>query len=715
MTTAPFLFQNEEEDSYFNELRNKALSEKEDPGPFIRFLENIFPFTKDFEAGYSDTLNYTPADTQDLVEKFNSKENSGLGFQKTVQKDYVDFNGKGPGTLYLSDNKGTPTFNFYPKPPAEWMQKNATALARAEFTANFFIHTAPVTTPFAMKTQPTNVVLQDQYGTKVKGPLPGSTGGKTLLQQRRDNNYIRRYEKETNKINFVKNQGNKAQSAVNDVYNKSPIDVRAIVNIAKKNKISYKQAEAYLEMLRTGVRPNMDIKPGSSMTKQLKSESSLNEIHARLIQQGKNRGTMYDKDGNPVDPQMIDLGLPLFGGESRRNESVMQFRNRLFNQAGFRQNEDGDFIFDDRLLIKNVKGDDRRKISQTAQTKPGQTVKRSFEKTRDATRLDFTDELGGYMRLTGSKPNLHHRFAAMISAPLYRGIALRDTPGSEWMELTNLLNEYNIYPGSPVTDPESLGGPQSNLTQIVTKGYNQKIVLPDGTEKVIRRPPEPHDILHHQYYKELGLQDVEEGKASWFDKRMYKITGSREGRMQVAREYAEIVREGDRIIDEAMTQIRALFGNRIDPNYIVKLLTELAETGKLKITGTKFRLKSVEKIVEIIKQEVKANLPLADEQEVLNTVAQYKLDYEQEIEAIDLLHNIADYNESMRVFGKRPPSITHSQHKKNVRRYMDLIQTKIPLDLPTQKAKEQGLSTYTYKRVKPVPIDKQLEIIFSND
>ena len=169
----------------------------------------------------------------------------------------------------------------------------------------------------------------------------------------------------------------------------------------------------------------------------------------------------------------------------------------------------------------------------------------------------------------------------------------------------------------------------------------------------------------------MGLQDVEEGKSSWFDKRMYKITGSRQGRMEVARELAEIVREGDRIIDEAMTQIRALFGNKVDPNYIVKLLTELAETGKLKITVTKFRLKSVEQIVDIIKQEVKANLPLADEQEVLNTVAQYDLDYEQEIEAIDLLHNIADYNESMRVTGKSPPSITHSQHKRNIRRYMN--------------------------------------------
>jgi hypothetical protein len=420
------------------------------------------------------------------------------------------------------------------------------------------------------------------------------------------------------------------------------------------------------------------------------------------------------KDKGAGDMKMIDLGLPQFGS-IRKKESVTDYRNRHFNQAGFKKDADGNFVFDDRLLKKNVKGEARRLTSQLAQTKPGQTVKSSFERTREKTKLSFVEELGGYMKLTGSKPNLHHRFAAMVVAPVYRGLPLDDTPGSEWMELTQTFNEYDIYPGSPVTDPDSLGGPQSNLTQIVTKGFNERVVLPDGTEKVIRRPAEPHDILHHQYYKEMGLQDVDEGKASWFDKRMYKITGSREGRMEVARELAEIVNEGDRIIDEAMAQIRALFGNRVDPNYIVKLLTELAETGKLKITGTKYRLKSVEKIVDIVKQEVQANLPLADEQEVLNTVAQYKLDYDQEIEAIDLLHNIADYNESMRVRGKRPPSITHNQHKRNVERYMQLIQTKLPFDLPTQKTKKEGLRTYTYKRVKPVPIDKQLEIIFADD
>ena len=496
------------------------------------------------------------------------------------------------------------------------------------------------------------------------------------------------------------------KQTVDGVFNMPSQRAQQIIKIAKKNKISYTKAEQYLNLKEKGVLPSQTLNPGTNAGL-IEGNLPLNKIMSRIKKIGKDRNI-------PDDLMMIDLGLPAFG-QGRRKESVTEYRNRHFNQAGFKKDEQGNFIFDDRLLKKNVKGEARRLTSQLAQTKPSQTVKSSFERTREKTKLPFVDELGGYMKLTGSKPNLHHRFAAMVVAPVYRNLALDDTPGSEWMELTNLFNEYQIYPGSPVTDPDSLGGAQSNLTQVVTKGFNQKVVLPDGTEKVIRRPAEPHDILHHQYYKEMGLQDVEEGMSSWFDKRMYKITGSREGRMEVARELAEIVNEGDRIIDEAMSQIRALFGNKVKPDYIVKLLTELANTGKLKITGTKYRLKSVEKIVEIVKQEVKANLPLADEQEVLNTVAQYNLDYNQEIEAIDLLHNIADFNESMRVTGKRPPSITHSQHKRNIERYMDLIQTKIPLNVGIEEIKKEGLRTYTYKRVKPVPIDKQLEIIFSYD
>ena len=485
------------------------------------------------------------------------------------------------------------------------------------------------------------------------------------------------------------------KQTVDGVFNMPSQQVRDIVRIAKKNKISYKQAEEYLNLKLRGTEPKGTLNPGS----------------------GRNDPTVYIPPEERIgtqkgDPLMIDLGLPAFGQASKK-ESVTEYRNRHFNAAQFTKDEKGNFIYDDRKVIKNLKGEPRRLTTQLAQTKPSQTVKRSFENTREKTKYPFIDELGGYMKLTGSKPNLHHRFAPQVFAPLYRNLSLDDTPGSEWMQLTELLNSKGIYPGSPVSDPSSLGGPGSNLTQLVTKGVNQRVVLPDGTEKLIHRPPEPHDILHHQYYKKLGLQDVDEGKASWFDKRMYKITGSHEGRMQVAEELTDIVNEGDRIIDAAMGQIRALFGNKTDPQVITNLLAEMAETGKLKITGTKFRLKSVEAIVRIIQDEVKANMPLSDEFEVLKIVESYNLDADAELDAIDLLHNIADYNESMRVFGKRPPSITHKQHKQNVQKYMELIQpTLFDIDIP---AKTEAIKTFTYKRVKPQPIDKQLELLFSDD
>ena len=90
-------------------------------------------------------------------------------------------------------------------------------------------------------------------------------------------------------------------------------------------------------------------------------------------------------------------------------------------------------------------------------------------------------------------------------------------------------------------------------------------------------------------------------------------------------------------------------------------------------------------------------MPLSDEFEVMKIVESYNLSADAEKDAIDLLHNIADYNESMRVFGKRPPSITHKQHKQNVQKYMELIQpTLFDIDIPTKtEAIKRSLASAT--------------------
>ena len=478
---------------------------------------------------------------------------------------------------------------------------------------------------------------------------------------------------------------------VDEVLSQRSFTTAEIVKVAKRNKISFTQAEEYLNLKLKGFEPTGTLNPGSSRE----------TLQKRFMKSPKDRFP----DGGDVKAidagGMGDLGIDQFGYGVRKKKPIGEYRNKLFNDAGFRRNDKGNFVFDLASLKKFLKGEKRRLASQYFQTREGQSVQSSFEKTRDATKLDFLETYDGYMKLTGSKPNLHHEFAAMVSAPLYDGLDLDETPGSEWMRLTELLNLNDIYPGSPVTDPASLGGPQSNLTQMLTKGR-------------AGAPPEPHDILHKQFYKELGIQDTPKGQNSWWDKRMYKIKSGPKGRLEVAQEYADIVNEGNRIIKTAMSQINALFGKNQDPQKIANLMIELADTGKLKIADSKYRLKSVEAIVKIIENEVKADMGFTDELELTKAVKKYNLDsYDDYVDAVDLLAKIADYNESMRVYGVRPKSITHGEHKKNVKAYMNLTQSELELgDVETYKAREAKIEDFTYKRVTPLPISKQLEFMF---
>ena len=592
-----------------------------------------------------EDLPYTPVELGDMLET-GEKERE------------IEVEGYGKGRLVISKQNKNKPFFYADEANIPANQKAAKQLQIAENLANAPLQLAPLLA----------------LGTG----LPRIAKDKTRAEIKK----ARMSADETFKDNAVN-----LNKTVDGVFQMPSNQYKDIVRIAKKNKISYKQAEEYYNLKISGIEPTGTINPGSSVQ----------DLTKRFMKSPKDRFPDADNIKN------IDLGLDDtgFSYSIRKKQTIGEYRNKLFNDAGFRRNSNGDFVFDLASLKQFLKGEKRRLVSQYFQTRESQSVKGSFEKTRDATKLDFLETYDGYMKLTGSKPNLHHEFAAMVSAPLYDGLALSETPGSEWMQLTELLNLNNIYPGSPVTDPASLGGPQSNLTQMLTKGR-------------AGAPPEPHDILHKQFYKELGIQDVPKGQNSWWDKRMYKIKSGPKGRLEVAQEYADIVNEGNRIIKTAMSQINALFGKNQDPQKITNLMIEMAETGKLKIADSKYRLKSVEAIVKIIENEVKADMGFTDEIELTKAVKKYNLDSHSDyVDAVDLLGNIADYNESMRVFGVPPKSITKKLHKENVEAYMKLTQTELELgDVETYKAREAKIEDFTYRRVNPLPINKQLEFMF---
>ena len=592
-----------------------------------------------------EDLPYTPVELGDMLET-GEKERE------------IEVEGYGKGRLVISKQNKNKPFFYADEANIPANQKAAKQLQIAENLANAPLQLAPL---LALGTGLPRIA-KDRTRAEIKKSRMGA-----------DELY------KDNAVNLNK--------TVTGVFQMPSNQYKDIVRIAKKNKISYKQAEEYYNLKISGIEPTGTINPGSSVQ----------DLTQRFMKSPKDRFPDADNIKN------IDLGLDDtgFSYSIRKKQTIGEYRNKLFNDAGFRRNSNGDFVFDLASLKQFLKGEKRRVASQYFQTRESQSVKGSFEKTRDATKLDFLETYDGYMKLTGSKPNLHHEFAAMVSAPLYDGLALSETPGSEWMQLTELLNLNDIYPGSPVTDPASLGGPQSNLTQMLTKGR-------------AGAPPEPHDILHKQFYKELGIQDVPKGQNSWWDKRMYKIKSGPKGRLEVAQEYADIVNEGNRIIKTAMSQINALFGKNQDPQKITNLMIEMAETGKLKIADSKYRLKSVEAIVKIIENEVKADMGFTDEIELTKAVKKYNLDSHSDyVDAVDLLGNIADYNESMRVFGVPPKSITKKLHKENVEAYMKLTQTELELgDVETYKAREAKIEDFTYRRVNPLPINKQLEFMF---
>ena len=749
MTTAPFRFQDEEEDSYFNELRNKALSEKEDPGPFIRFLENIFPWTKGAEAPYSDTLNYTPADTQELVEKFYSKENSGLGFQKTVKKEYADFNGKGPGTLYLSDKKGVPTFNFFPKPPEEWIANQNLINTRSEFAANFFIHTAPVTTPFAMKTVPTNVVLQNQHGTKIKGPLPGSKGGKTLLQQRRDNNYIRRYEKELKKAEFVKNKGldkvNTAQSAVNDVYNMSPIDVRAIVTIAKKNKISYKQAEAYLEMLRTGVKPNMDIKPGSSMTKQLKEgttqgSGSVNEAFSRIMKIKKDRGI----DPNLKNMLQNNTGLPGRG----KNESYPDYSRRILTTYGARPDVNGELVMTSEAFANIKNSSVKREVAQLLLTDINQGVKGSFLQESKIKNKKLNQDLAAYNKKYGARADLHHGYPSVIGIEFFLDIPYM---GTEWKRRMAIANKYGNFPGQPMVEgKDNLTSLPSSIPSTITKrksGIKRDnpayVEAKEGLEKEGRKIPQHiHQIIHDSFLtNEMG----QSGKKFWEKWDPIIIQKGEAGWLEAYEAYNEIIARNRAMYMEALAQLDIFFSKASlseNPEKLVELLEEYISKGKITIgqglvrdkdgnvvitkEGTdtalstmkfkEYQQDAVQYIVEDALRDFKkdANKLLENDprlKDVAAEVAEIPGLTQAEIKRAEfLLFKIKYYNSILLTDGKsrayQVTRISAAQHKKHVDEYYDLIQLKLPIEVP-----KGFIQLSVFKNTKLPDLNKQLELI----
>ena len=127
---------------------------------------------------------------EELYNQFQSRENKKLGGQGTVEQRVDDYQGQGPGRIVMMDrtNAGDGIY-FYPDDP-DFDKKAVESIEGWGRVFNAPAELAPLLLPFAARSQPTNVVLQ-QGNRKLNVPI--TKGGQTFFQQKSLNKYKKQY------------------------------------------------------------------------------------------------------------------------------------------------------------------------------------------------------------------------------------------------------------------------------------------------------------------------------------------------------------------------------------------------------------------------------------------------------------------------------------------------------------------------------------------
>ena len=691
-----------------------------------------------------EELPYTPVELGDMLDS-GEKERE------------IEVEGYGKGRLVISkQNKNKPFFYADEKNQAF----NAQQMKKAErlFTiANAPAMFAPILAPFTARTQPAKVVLKDPVltkGKKVTVPLPGSKGGQTLLQQRKTN---KQTLAEFEATGFGKTK------IAEDVFNMPTSRVQQIVKIAKRNNISYQKAEQYVNLKEQGIIPTETINPGTNAGL-IEGDVPLNVLHARLMQQGKNRGAMYDKDGNPIDDsptlriegarrptsglQPIIKGDTGMGSLSTRGpkQTYPQYFDQQMNRYGARKDEAGRWILDEDTF-RNIKSSNiRRELAQMLLTDINQGVKGSFisEKLKKNTKLN--KDLARYNKTYAARADLHHGSPSVIGIEFFLGIPYM---GEVWKQQIAIAAKYGNFPGQPMVEG------RSNLVSLPSSMPSTHMGQPnlayeearEALEKLNRKVPKHiHRIIHDQFLANEMGQKGEKFWAKW-DPIIQKAGNKEQAWIDAYEDFNLIIARNRQLYMEALKQLEVIFSNNPlsnDPDKLADMLEQYVSDGKVIIgkgvvrgkdgkpiivkPGTDIALSGKKTAVysqDAVQYEIEDTLldfKRAIRTERIKNDPRYrdvveeieyfpKLTFEEMTRMEELLYNIKTYNQVYvetefnfkKTFGET--KITKAQHKANLKEYYNLWHPKLfkllDTDNPRPKINSiRKLQTTTHRDAK---------------
>ena len=342
---------------------------------------------------------------------------------------------------------------------------------------------------------------------------------------------------------------------VDDIMNMKPTRVQEIIRIAKKNKISYKKAEEYVNLKEQGIVPTQSINPGTNAGL-IEGDLPLNVIHARLMKGAKDKGAgdlelMAQEPVDPGDIPTFDLSTmiePLRGKEPKNILDVL-------NKNGMRGGRLDIFAY-------RAAGKDRKAVEYYV-SPYYKMIK--FNPRRDAIVAAMNKQFGGQQKALGLGEKrsfqAHHVVPIKAGFPAFHGI-VKESP------------KYNYYMKLYHDNLLSLGNQLENLVPAIGA--------------VDRDFDAPHHLVHQMIEQTMG----QAGEKFWDDTTLEGLvvrdadgniirTRNDEMRERLILKQIELFKRAEDIIKLGMEQYNLYATNTIVPPeeiveyFIGKLPTDL--------------------------------------------------------------------------------------------------------------------------------------------
>lgn len=309
-----------------------------------------------------------------------------------------------------------------------------------------------------------------------------------------------------------------------------------------------------------------DIEDAIKRSNATKAEAAKNENALDILRKRRDAGNVTDEAARARDQvDLLKMNSQISGGGGNliptlKDYDISEAANITFGRAALRNG-----VFDYETWFKTK---DRRvteffgSIGKRYSSGKYGNYNTTKNLLRPVMEREFADFFAKHPEILGHKLELHHILPLNIGAYLYDGLKWQS---KEWYDLMEVYYKKGVFPGA---------------NQIL--GTQEEILKAGNLTEVMK---EAHNILHQKYFRDV-LGTFDNAKSTepfahytkfFTPERLKAIKSGEAGRLKVAGEFADRIKEGEVLVKRMMRQIQQAVGKSRLSNDPIENFDELAD------------------------------------------------------------------------------------------------------------------------------------------